>query len=74
MAKSTKRKTSDRIGTAHDRAPSVRTDGPVNVTETEIACRAYNLYLARGCEPGHQLEDWLQAEQELRQRSVASIA
>ena len=31
-----------------------------------IARRAYELYLARGSEPGHEVEDWLQAEAELR--------
>ncbi|HEV3030161.1 MAG TPA: DUF2934 domain-containing protein [Polyangia bacterium] len=31
----------------------------------EIAVRSYELYLARGGEPGHAEEDWLQAEAEL---------
>jgi hypothetical protein len=31
-----------------------------------IARRAYDLYLARGSEPGHEMEDWLQAEAELK--------
>ena len=30
-----------------------------------IALRAYEIYLERGCEPGHELEDWTRAEQEL---------
>jgi hypothetical protein len=30
-----------------------------------IAKRAYELFLARGSEPGHEMEDWLQAEAEL---------
>ena len=30
-----------------------------------IANRAYELFLARGGEHGHALDDWLQAEQEL---------
>ena len=34
------------------------------VTEA-IASRAYELFLARGGEHGHDLDDWLQAEQEL---------
>jgi hypothetical protein len=32
----------------------------------EIANRAYEIFLSRGGEPGHDLEDWLQAEEELR--------
>ena len=35
------------------------------VSRDEIAGRAYELYLARGAEPGHDLDDWLQAEREL---------
>lgn len=31
-----------------------------------IAARAFELYLARGGEPGQDLEDWLRAEAELR--------
>jgi len=31
----------------------------------EIRGRAYELYLARGAQPGRELEDWLQAEREL---------
>ena len=34
-------------------------------THDEIAQLAYCLYESRGREEGHQLEDWLQAEQEL---------
>ena len=32
-----------------------------------IAQRAYALYLSRGRENGHDVEDWLQAERELRE-------
>ena len=33
--------------------------------EQEIRNRAYEIYLQRGAQPGHDLEDWLQAEREL---------
>ena len=36
-------------------------DGP---THDEIARRAYELFEERGSEPGHELEDWFQAERE----------
>ena len=36
------------------------------VTHGEVARRAYDLFLARGCEHGHDLDDWLRAERELR--------
>jgi hypothetical protein len=35
-------------------------------THEEIAARSFELYLARGGEPGHAEEDWLQAESELK--------
>jgi hypothetical protein len=31
----------------------------------QIAERAYQLWLERGCENGHDVEDWLRAEEEL---------
>jgi len=34
-------------------------------THEQIALRAYELFLARGSEPGHESEDWLAAEAEL---------
>jgi hypothetical protein len=34
-------------------------------TYEEIAKRSYELYLARGGEAGHEVEDWLKAESEL---------
>jgi hypothetical protein len=41
------------------------------ITEEEISQRAYALYLARGGTEGSALDDWLQAERELRnERSV----
>jgi hypothetical protein len=36
------------------------------VADSDIARRAYELYLARGCEHGHDVDDWVQAERELR--------
>jgi hypothetical protein len=34
-------------------------------TSEQIEKRAYELYLGRGCEDGHDLEDWLAAQIEL---------
>lgn len=35
------------------------------IPKEKIARRAYALYESRGCEDGHDLEHWLQAEREL---------
>ena len=35
-------------------------------TNEQIAARAYEIYLTRGASSGSDVEDWLQAERELR--------
>lgn len=72
MAKSARRKTDDPFAVASDRAPKARIDAATDISEHDIARRAYDLYLTRGGEPGHDMEDWLQAERELQSRSRAS--
>jgi hypothetical protein len=44
------------------------------VTESEIARRAFELYCDRGREDGHDVDDWLNAERELRDVSSSSAA
>jgi len=51
------------LNTATDGAPS----------EQEIAIRAHELFLERGAVEGHDLEDWLQAERELKARKSLSF-
>lgn len=43
-------------------------------TFEEISSRAYELYVERGRENGHDLEDWLQAETEVTARKTRSAA
>ncbi len=38
-----------------------------NPDPQEIGCRAYQLYQERGSDAGHDCEDWLQAERELKE-------
>ena len=46
--------------------PVPRADmGSQELTEEIIRLHAYQLFQKRGCEPGHALEDWLQAEAEV---------
>lgn len=49
-----------------DQSPTSPAQAPIG-NGRDIASRAYELYLARGCEPGHDVEDWLQAERELHE-------
>jgi len=43
-------------------------------SEGQIQVRAYEIYLNRGCEDGHALEDWLAAETELIAQSGTASA
>ncbi len=40
-------------------------------TQEEIRQRAHEIYLARGGTPGNELEDWLRAEEQLKQERAA---
>jgi len=44
------------------------------MTEGDIARRAFELYCERGREDGHAVDDWLNAEHELRDASRFSAA
>ena len=36
-----------------------------HITQEAIAKRAFEKYVARGCQPGSEQQDWFEAEQEL---------
>ena len=49
-------------------------EGSLELTEELIRIRAYHFYEKRGCEDGHDLEDWLQAEAEIVGKKSAATA
>ncbi len=54
---------------APSKAPtSVQRENPVPNVEDEIRRRGYELYEQHGREDGHDLEDWLRAEEEVTQK------
>jgi hypothetical protein len=57
MAKSTKKTINSLL--------TMPTHGTTTPANTDIAARAFELYCKRGRQGGHDVEDWLQAEQEL---------
>ncbi len=61
MAKARAR-TSKTTATAN---PVPNTSRRLMITQADIAERAYELYVARGCQNGCDMDDWLQAEREL---------
>jgi hypothetical protein len=46
--------------------------GDGRVDRETVAKRAYALFLERGGEPGHEVEDWLEAERQLRGKKKAA--
>ena len=42
------------------------TGKPVQVPHEKIAMRAYEKWLQRGCTHGHDVQDWVEAEKEIR--------
>jgi len=52
----------------------VKQESTVPNIEDEIRRRAYELYEQRGREDGHDQEDWLRAEKEVKQARSRSAA
>ena len=65
------KKTNAGAATAAEGAPESLSQ-PASVTDSDVARRAYELYLARGSEHGHDVDDWTAAERELRARSTTT--
>jgi hypothetical protein len=49
----------------HQTRAAFPNESPARPTTEQIAARARAIYEARGGAPGHDLDDWLQAEAEL---------
>lgn len=69
-----KSKTTPATTTAPKVSRARKSDEPTTTTESTqsvrdlIAQRAYERFIARGYQHGHDVEDWLHAERELTQR------
>lgn len=63
------KKTAVRPENGHSIVAPEMTQGAIPAeVESEIRRRAYELYEKRGCEPGHEHEDWVVAEREVLAR------
>jgi DUF2934 family protein len=75
MAKSTKRTTKNVVTMPKLAATTTRVASqPGNLTDDEIAKRAFELYCERGRHDGHDVDDWLQAERELQTTDRSTAA
>jgi hypothetical protein len=54
--------------------PESRTATIAIPAAADVARRAFELYCERGCQDGHDVEDWLNAERELQTGSQFSAA
>jgi DUF2934 family protein len=61
-----------------DRVPRKRqamvSEAALPLTSGDIAVRAYELFLQRGCTHGHDWEDWLAAERELALFAASAVS
>ena len=55
------------------KSPATVTSEPHEL-EHEIRLRAHQLYVARGREDGHDLDDWLRAEVEITGKQARPVA
>ncbi len=53
---------------------SLRQEKPTRELEDQIRLRAYELYEQRGREHGHDVEDWLRAQDEVTQKKGRYVA
>ena len=71
MAETRRRRSHVRPGSDVTDSPRASVPGAEAVADqvgsSEVARRAYELYESRGGEHGHDWDDWLQAEHEVRQ-------
>ena len=74
MAKRTRKTMGEVVSMPSVESPShAQTLAMAAVAESEIARRAFELYCERGNQHGHDIDDWLRAERELRE-AVSSTA
>jgi hypothetical protein len=62
----TKRNTKNKLENANRAVPVAKASTRALDVQDAIGAYAYSLYEQRGCEHGHDLEDWLRAEGEVR--------
>ncbi len=60
--------TPEQVDLVEDISPQIETETPdAAPSQEDIALRAYEIFLRRGDAPGSDIEDWLQAERELKE-------
>jgi len=70
----TRQSTTTRTRARASTQPQASSPAPPSITlnHADIATRAYELFLAGGAQHGRDLDHWLQAESELRNRALSA--
>jgi hypothetical protein len=68
------RRRADNVVTMPSTDPPVAIGLASEVTDDDVPRRAYELYCARGFEDGRDVDDWLDAERDLRGAATSSAA
>ena len=66
MAKKRRETSTNVISMPATESSTPELDKATGLTDRDIARRAFEIFCERGCEHGHDLDDWLQAEREVR--------
>ena len=66
MAKSTRTTTKNVLSMPRPTSTTGVRSQAASPTTADIARRAFELYCERGCQDGHDVADWLQAEREVQ--------
>ena len=70
MAKAPRRRAGKVITMPTEESNVLAGNQSANLPDHDIAHRAFELYCERGCEHGHDIDDWLQAEREDLEREI----
>jgi hypothetical protein len=74
LSKSKEHQNVESQATSAPQGESVKTSAADSQRLEEIRIRAYEIYMERGWQPGHDLDDWLQAERELEPKAQSAHA
>ena len=74
MAKAKRRRTHNLVPMPAVESKAAMINQSVDGTDSDIARRAFEIYCQRRCQHGHDLDDWLQAERELRRIVNVAVA
>jgi DNA relaxase NicK len=74
MAKARTKKTSNVIAMPGIESSALALEKATELTDLDIARRAFEIYCERGYQHGHDVDDWVRAERELKGSMDIAVA